>query len=170
MASFSVSHPNSAAGSSRLTVIGFLLPFALVLLMGFALHSHKRSVTNIPLSSTASSRTSTPTAGDTRQQPSGSEISSADAAILTYCQDDLRQGTNCSLIANSNVAAPGFVESGVRMSGYFEGQNSRTDGLALAAGSGSSWSVIWVGQGCIPQDIANQNNVPSTFNVCPKQM
>lgn len=150
------------------TLIGFMLPLVLAAVVGVILHASIKPVsapavvgTDAAAIGTVSNATNT-----TNQLPSAGDIESANTAILNYCRNDLRQGTNCTLINNTDVTAPGFVESGVRMSGYFEGHNSSTDGVALAKGGGSSWSVLWVGQGCIPKSIAASNGVTQPLQVC----
>ncbi|HSX06959.1 MAG TPA: hypothetical protein VLG92_04515 [Candidatus Saccharimonadia bacterium] len=150
------------------TIIGFFLPFLLAACAGILFHLYNKPVsrpfttgTNITAIGTTS-----PTSTISNDLPTTADVASANAAILDYCRNDLRTGTNCTLLANSDITAPGFVESGVRMSGYFEGHSSATDGVALAKGGGSSWSVIWIGQGCIPKNVANSNNVTQPLQVC----
>lgn len=156
-----------SAGISTPAVAGFLLPLLLAILIGLLVHGHQAQPTPARTQTAVSAETpsSTPTAPATAP-PSAEEIAAANAAILAYCKNDLRQGTDCTLIDNSNVAAPGFVKSGVRMSGYFEGRNTSTDGAAVAKGSGNNWSVIWVGQGCVPTDIATKYAVPGSLGIC----
>jgi hypothetical protein len=146
------------------TIIGFLIPVLLAVLIGIAVRAHSRPI-QAPLTQTTNFSggvTSTAPANP----PSTDEIASANAAILAYCRNDLRQDTSCGLVANSNKTAPGFVVSGVQMNGHFASDGNSSEGMALAKGSGSTWSVVWVGQNCIPQDIANQYAVPSYLNVC----
>ncbi len=151
-----------------LTIIGFTIPLILATFVGVLLQLSIKPVSKPASIGTDAAAIGTlptmPTAPN--QLPAAADIESADNAILTYCRNDLRQGTNCTLIGNSSVTAPGFVESGVRMSGYFEGHTSSTDGIALAKGGGSSWSVLWIGQGCIPKNIANSNGVTQPLQVC----
>jgi len=147
-----------------------MLPLVLAVVVGTLLHltiKPLREPATIGASTAIiSTGSATPNASSTSQLPSAADIESANNAILAYCRNDLRQGTNCTLISNSSVTAPGFVESGVRMSGYFEGHTSSTDGVALAKGGGGSWSVLWVGQGCIPKSIASSNDVTQPLQVC----
>ena len=145
-------------------VIGFLIPVFLAALIGLAIRAHSRPIQS-PLTQTTNFSggvTSTAPANP----PTADEIAAANAAILAYCRNDLRQDTSCGLVANSNKTAPGFVVSGLQMSGHFASDGSSAEGMALAKGSGSTWSVVWVGQNCIPLDIANQYAVPSSLNVC----
>jgi hypothetical protein len=147
-----------------MTIVGFLLPIVFAMLIGFAIRAHSRPIQSPLAQNTNPSGGVTSTAPV--NPPSSDEVAAADNAILSYCRNDLRQDTSCGLIANSNKTAPGFVESGVQMSGHFAADGSSAEGLALAKGSGSTWSVIWVGQNCLPQDIANQYAVPDTLSVC----
>lgn len=148
-------------------IVGFLIPIALTILIGLAIYSHSRPIQTPVAETTNASGGVTSTAP--LNTPSASDIAAANAAILAYCQNDLRQDTTCTLLPNSDNTAPGFVESGLKMSGSFA--SASTDGtspvgLALAKGNGSSWSVIWVGQNCIPSDVASENSVPTTLNIC----
>jgi hypothetical protein len=145
-------------------IIGFCAPFALLILLALIFHHPVAPATTA--STTTGDKTAASATTSAGPLPTSDEVAAANQAILSYCTNDLRQGTNCTLISNSNVTAPGFVESGVRMSGYFEGNSSTTDGSALAKGSGSSWQVIWVGQGCIPKNVAQQNDVAASLDVC----
>ncbi|MEJ0072966.1 MAG: hypothetical protein WDN27_02675 [Candidatus Saccharibacteria bacterium] len=150
---------------TRDNLIGFCIPLVLALLIGWGVHAHYSKPAPLPDDTTAASSASQSEAA-TGPLPTASEIAAANAAILAYCSNDLRSDTNCSLVANSNATAPGFVESGISESGHYETGNNTTAGEALAKGSGSSWTVIWLGQGCIPQNIAEQNNVPNTLSIC----
>jgi len=147
-----------------MTVVGFLLPIALATLIGLAIYAHSKPIQS------AVTQTTDPSGGVTAtapaEPPTAAEVATADQAILGYCDNDLRQDTSCTLVPNSNVTAPGFVESGLKLSGTFATDGASPVGLALAKGSGTSWSVIWVGQTCIPQDTATQNAVPSSLNIC----
>lgn len=147
-----------------MTIVGFLLPIILAVLVGLAIRAHSRPIQSPLTQNTNPSGSVTSTAPV--NPPSADEIAAADNAILAYCRNDLRQDTSCGLVANSNKIAPGFVESGLKMNGHFAADGSSSEGLALAKGSGSAWSVIWVGQSCVPQDVANQYAVPSNLNVC----
>ena len=150
--------------SDPLAVLGFLIPIALAVLIGLAIHAHSRPI-QAPVA-----QTTNPSGGVTStapaDPPTADEISAANTAILSYCSNDLRQDTSCALVPNSVKTAPGFVESGLQMSGHFATDGTSSQGLALAKGSGGSWSVVWVGQNCIPADMASQNAVPSSLNVC----
>jgi hypothetical protein len=147
--------------------VGFLLPIAFATLIGLAIYAHSKPIqmpesqtTNASGGVTATAPVSTPTA---------TQVAAANAAILSYCENDLRQDTSCALIPNSDTTAPGFVESGLRMTGSFatsDTEGASPVGLALAKASGSSWSVVWVGQNCIPSDVASENAVPSSLNIC----
>lgn len=150
--------------SDPLTAIGFLIPIALAILIGLIIHAHSKPI-QAPVS-----QTTNPSGGVTAtapvNPPTADEIAAANSAILSYCNNDLRQDTSCALVANSDKTAPGLVESGLNMSGHFASDGNSSQGLALAKGSGTSWSVVWVGQNCIPKDVANQNSVPGSLNVC----
>lgn len=158
----------SLAGTAKhfdpMVFVGFLLPVALAVLIGLAIHAHSRPISAPVTQTTNSSGGVTATAP--ANLPTTGEISAANSAILTYCSNDLRSDTSCSLVANSNKTAPGFVESGLQMTGHFATDGNSSQGLALAKGSGGTWTVVWVGQNCIPQDIASQNAVPSSLNIC----
>lgn len=144
-----------------------MLPLILAAFVGLVLHRTIKPISSpTPVGTDAAAIGTLSTTPATNQLPSAAGIESANTAILNYCRNDLRQGTNCTLLPSTDVTAPGFVESGVRMSGYFEGAHSSTDGLALAKGSGGSWLVIWVGQNCIPKDVAATNGVTQPLQVC----
>jgi len=151
-------------GFSLPAVIGFLAPLVLALLIGLVLSHHKPAQTLSQKSSQTAVVSSD--AAPVGTQPTDSDIEAANAAVLAYCSSDLRQDTSCALIPGSDVAAPGFVETGLKESGQFDPNGATNQGLGLAKQSGSSWSVIWVGQGCIPKDVAAQNNVPGSLNIC----
>ncbi|HSX31381.1 MAG TPA: hypothetical protein VLE99_05685 [Candidatus Saccharimonadales bacterium] len=143
-------------------VLGFVVPFALAVLIGLLLRPHP-----VSMPSNATSTTSqTSSAATSGSQPTAAEVSAANAAILTYCRSDLRADTSCSLIPNSSITAPGFVKTDLSMTGQFATDGSSSRGSALAKGAGNAWSVIWVGQGCIPKNVATGNNVPASLNVC----
>jgi len=148
-----------------LVVVGFLIPIALAVLIGLVVHAHSKPIQAPVAQTTNASGGVTSTAP--ANPPTPDEVNAANAAILSYCSNDLRQDTTCSLVAGSDKTAPGFVESGLKMSGHFATDGTSSEGLALAKGSGSTWSVIWVGQNCVPGDVASQNAVPSSLNVCP---
>jgi len=150
-----------------MTLIGFLMSIGLAVLIGMAIYAHSKPI-QIPVTQTTNASGAVTSTAPVNP-PTAAEVAAANAAILSYCQNDLRQDTSCALIANSDQTAPGFVESGLKMSGTFA--SSATDGtspvgLALAKGSGATWSVVWVGQNCIPPDTASQNEVPSSLNIC----
>lgn len=145
-------------------IIGFLIPIGLAVLIGLAIQAHSKPIQD-PLSQTTNASGGV-TATAPVNPPTAAEVSAADAAILTYCSNDLRQDTSCLLVPNSNATAPGFVEAGLKMSGQFATDGNSSAGLALAKGGGNTWSVVWVGQNCIPQDVATQNNVPSSLSIC----
>jgi len=150
-----------------LVLAGFLIPVALAVAVGLLIRTHSNPIPS-PVSQTTNASGNV-TAVTPVNLPTASEINSANQAILNYCDNDLRVNTSCSLIANSTVTAPGLVETGLKMSGSFatEGAGgSSPEGLALAKGSGTSWAVIWVGQTCVPKDIATQYSVPSSLNTC----
>jgi len=147
------------------TPVGFLLPFLVAALIGWAIYAHSKPVAAPLNQETAPSGKVTVTTP--ALPPTAEEVDAADAAILAYCTSDLRADTGCSLVADSNQTAPGFVLSGLHMTGQFAVDGAGTDGLALAKGSGSSWHVVWVGQQCIPQEIATQNRVPAALTICP---
>jgi len=150
-----------------MSIIGFLLPMALAILIGFAIYAHSKPIqmpesqtTNASGGVTSTSPVNTPTAA---------QVSAANDAILSYCENDLRQDTSCALVPNSDSIAPGFVESGLKMTGTFatsDTQGASPAGLALAKENGDSWVVIWVGQNCIPKNVASENGVPSSLNIC----
>jgi hypothetical protein len=147
-----------------IVVLGFLLPICVAVLIGMAIYSHSRPI-QAPITETTDSSggvTSTAPANP----PTAAEITNATAAILSYCQNDLRQDTSCTLVANSNKTAPGYVESGLTMSGQFASDGNSSAGIAIAKGSGSNWTVIWVGQNCVPKDTASQDGIPITLSVC----
>jgi len=146
------------------TVVGFLIPVALAVLIGLVISARSRPITQ-PLRQTTDASGSV-TATTPVNQPTAAEVSAANQAILNYCSSDLRADTSCALIPDSSSTAPGFVETGLKMSGSFATDGTSPNGLALAKGSGNSWSVVWVGQSCIPKDIAAQNAVPGSLNVC----
>lgn len=156
----------------RETIIGFIVPFACVAVIGLALRIHT-SITRktSPVQSGTANTTkpanasagATPTIG---VQPSAADVAAANAAILAYCTSDLRQDSYCSLIANSNIAAPGFVASQITETGSFADGVTSSQGTALAKASGATWSVVWVGQGCVPQNVAKQYSVPNAFTIC----
>jgi len=144
------------------TIIGFLSPLLLAGLIGLLLHvhgHHQPAATTRPATAATTGVPSGPL-------PSGSAVSVANAAIVAYCNNDLRQDDHCSLVADSDVTAPGFVKAGIRESGHYATGDDTTDGVAVAKGSGSSWSVIWLGQGCVPKAVADQNQVPASLGVC----
>ena len=155
---------------SRPAVIGFLIPFAVAVVIGVLLHLNgQQAPSPESTGNTRGTQISPSTASGPQERtapPSAEEVSQANAAILTYCRNDLRQGTNCTLIANTDKTAPRFVLSGVRMSGYFLGSYIVTDGWGLAQQSGGSWNVIWIGQGCIPKNVAGEHKVASSLGVC----
>jgi hypothetical protein len=147
-----------------MTMVGFLIPIALTTLIGLAIYAHSKPIQS------AVTQTTDPSGGVTAtapaDPPTAAEVAVANQAILSYCDNDLRQDTSCTLVPNTNVTAPGFVESGLKLSGTFATDGASPVGLALTKGSGTSWSVIWIGQTCIPQDVATENSVPSSLNVC----
>jgi hypothetical protein len=150
-----------------MVLVGFLVPVALAILIGLLIRANSNPIAS-PLAE-ATNPSGAVTAVTPVDPPTASEIASATQTILAYCDNDLRVDTSCSIIANSTSTAPGFVETGLQMSGSFAAEGTggtSPDGLALAKGSGTSWAVIWVGQTCIPQDIATQNAVPSSLNIC----
>jgi hypothetical protein len=150
-----------------MVVVGFLIPVAIAVLIGIAIYAHSQPIT-IPESQTTNASGGV-TSTSPANPPSAADIAAADAAILMYCQNDLRQDTSCALISNSNSTAPGFVESGLKMSGSFaasDTEGAAPQGLALAKEDGTSWDVIWVGQTCIPNNVASENGVPSSLNIC----
>ncbi|HEY4160934.1 MAG TPA: hypothetical protein VGM08_02635 [Candidatus Saccharimonadales bacterium] len=146
------------------TIMGFLIPVALAVLIGLIIGARSRPITQPVQQTTDASGSVTATAPV--NQPTAAEVSAANQAILNYCSSDLRADTSCSLLANSTKTAPGFVETGLKLSGTFAVDGASPNGLALAKGSGSSWSVVWVGQSCVPKDVASQNAVPGTLNIC----
>jgi hypothetical protein len=145
-------------------IAGFLIPILVAVAIGLLIRIHSKPIAAPVEQQTNASGAVTSTAPV--NPPTAAEVASANQTILNYCSSDLRQDTSCALIANSTVAAPGFVETGVKLSGSFASDGATPDGLALAKGSGTSWSVIWVGQTCIPKDVASQNNVPTTLTIC----
>ena len=145
------------------TALGFVIPILLAVLIGLLIRAHSNPI-QAPVTETTNASGGV-TATAPANPPTASEIASANQAILNYCNNDLRQDTSCQLLSNT-MSAPGFVETGLKMSGSFAADGASPDGLALAKGSGTSWSVVWVGQSCIPQDVANQNAVPTSLNVC----
>jgi hypothetical protein len=147
-----------------MVLVGFLIPLAAATLIGLAIYSHSKPIQSPVTQTTNASGGVTSTAPV--NAPTLSDIAAANTAILSYCQNDLRQDTTCVLVPDSNATAPGFVESGLKMSGAFAADGSSPIGLALAKESGTSWSVIWVGQSCVPTDVATENGVPSSMNVC----
>lgn len=143
------------------TLIGFALPFLLAVIVATLFHMH----TSVQKHHQATTEQSTQ-AQQTGPLPSADEVTAANNTILSYCSSDLRQDTSCSLMPGSDVTAPGFVEAGLQMSGSFANDGSSSQGLALAKGSGTNWDVVWVGQNCIPPDVAAKNKVPATLNIC----
>jgi len=147
-----------------MTIVGFLVPIALATLTGLAIYAHSRPIQS------AITQTTDPSGGVTAttpvNPPTAAEVAVADQTILAYCDNDLRQDTSCAITPNSNVTAPGFVESGLKLSGTFATDGASPTGLALAKGSNTSWTVVWIGQSCIPQDVATENAVPSSLNIC----
>jgi len=150
---------------SRVTLIGFLLPLVLALLIG-GLLSHHKPAKAVNSNNTRDTTVVSSNAAPAGTQPTDSDIAAANAALLAYCSNDLRQGTSCSLINGSDVAVPGFVEVGISETGQFDPNGASNKGLGLAKQDGASWSVIWVGQDCIPKDVATQNAVPAALNIC----
>jgi hypothetical protein len=146
------------------TVVGFLIPVLLAILIGVAIRAHSRPI-QAPLTQTTNFSGGVTSTAPVNP-PTADEVAAANDAILAYCRNDLRQDTSCGLVANSNKTAPGFVVSGLQMNGHFASDGNSSQGIALAKGSGSTWSVIWVGQSCIPQDVANQYAVPGSLGVC----
>ncbi|HUB93735.1 MAG TPA: hypothetical protein VMB52_04485 [Verrucomicrobiae bacterium] len=150
-----------------MVLVGFLVPVALAILIGLVIRANSNPIA-APVAQTTNASGGV-TAVTPVNPPSASEIASANQTILAYCDNDLRVNTSCALIPNSTSSAPGFVETGLHMSGSFAAADTggtSPDGLALAKGSGTSWAVIWVGQNCIPKDVATENAVPSSFNIC----
>jgi hypothetical protein len=147
-----------------ITLLGFTIPILLAVLIGMLIRAHSNPIT-APLKQTTNA-TGTVTSTTPVNPPTADEVAAANQAILNYCSSDLRQDTSCQLIPNSTATVPGFVETGVKMSGSFANDGATPNGLALAKGSGTSWSVVWVGQNCIPQDVASQNAVPKSLTVC----
>lgn len=146
------------------TLLGFAVPIMLAVAIGLVVHAAARPIAAPVHQETNASGAVTETTPV--NQPTAAEIAAANQAILGYCSSDLRQDTSCSLISNSSMTAPGFVETGLQMHGNFAADGSSSQGLALAKGSGTDWAVIWVGQGCIPRDTATQNGVPTSLNIC----
>lgn len=146
------------------TLLGLAAPIVLAVAIGLVVHAAARPIAApVHQETNASGAVTETTPVD---QPTAAEIAAANQAILAYCGNDLRQDTSCSLMSNSSMTAPGFVETGLQMHGNFAADGSSSQGLALAKGSGTSWAVIWVGQDCIPRDVATQNSVPSSLNIC----
>src|SRR5882762_7584071 len=83
------------------TLLGFLVPFALAVLIGILIHTHSKPIP-APLT-----QTTNPSGGVTAtapaSPPSASEIVTANAAILAYCSSDLRQDTSCALVDRKSV-------------------------------------------------------------------
>jgi hypothetical protein len=154
-------------GVSRPAVIGFLTPLVIAILIAIALH-HPAPKTAAPATSSTSQAAAQAHDASVASgaQPTEREVSAAKAAILAYCTSDLRQDTSCTLIGGHDGTAPGFVKTGVRTTGHFEDSGTVNDGEAVAKGGGSNWTVVWVGQGCIPSDIASKNGVPTSLGVC----
>jgi hypothetical protein len=158
---------NSFAGTKRFdpaTLVGFLVPVGLAVLIGLIIHAYSQPIgAPVRQETNASGAVTATTPVD---PPTEAEIAVANQTILSYCSNDLRKDTSCSLIAGSTVTAPGFIETGLKMSGSFATDGTSAQGVALAKGSGTSWAVVWVGQSCIPKDVATQNSVPGSFKVC----
>lgn len=146
------------------TLVGFLIPVGLAVLIGLIIHAYSQPIP-APLRQ-ETSPSGNVTATTPVNPPTNAEIAAANQAILDYCSNDLRKDTGCSLIAGSTLTAPGFVETGLKMSGSFAADGTSAQGLALAKGSGNSWAVVWVGQNCVPTDVASQNSVPGSLKVC----
>lgn len=146
------------------TIAGFAIPIFLALLVASFLHfvNQPGSVDSKKLATKSSTISS-----GTGPLPSSEEINAANNVILEYCSRDLRKDTSCTLNEGTNQTAPGFVEIGLRINGSFAADGSSSQGLALAKGSGQEWSVIWVGQNCIPHSIAATYNVPMSLHTCP---
>jgi len=158
---------NTKKRFDRLTVLGFLIPILLAVAVGLLIRANSQPV---PIPETQTTNASGGVTSQTpANPPSAAEVANANQTILNYCDNDLRADTSCEIIPNTDQTAPGFVETGLKMSGSFAAADTGGTtpvGSALAKGSGDSWSVIWVGQGCIPTDVASQNAVPSSFDVC----
>ncbi|HUB93847.1 MAG TPA: hypothetical protein VMB52_05075 [Verrucomicrobiae bacterium] len=146
------------------TLVGFMIPIAFATLVGALIYAHANPI-KAPVAQQTNASGSV-TATTPVDPPTATEIATANQIILSYCSSDLRADTSCALVGNSTTTAPGFVETGLKMNGTFATDGASTNGLALAKGSGSSWAVVWVGQGCIPQDIATEYAVPSSLNIC----
>ena len=146
------------------TFLGFAAPIVLAVVVGLLIHAAARPIAQPLHQVTNASGAVTDTTPV--NQPTAAEVAAANQAILAYCSNDLRQDVSCSLMASSSMTAPGFVEAGLQMHGSFATDGSSSQGLALAKGSGTNWAVIWVGQGCIPRDVATQNDVPTSLNIC----
>lgn len=151
-------------GFDSAVIAGFLLPALVAVLIGLAIRAHSRPIQTPMAQTTDSSGSVTATAPV--NLPTAAEIAAANAAVLAYCENDLRQDTSCALVLGTDTTAPGFVEAGLKLDGHFATDGNSSQGLALAKGSGDSWVVIWVGQSCIPPDVATQNSVPSSLNIC----
>ncbi len=147
-----------------ITVVGFLIPISLAILIGLIISMRSQPIAQPVQQTTDASGTVTATAPV--NPPTAAEVSAANQAILNYCTSDLRANTSCALTPGSTSTAPGFVETGLKLSGTFAADGASPNGLALARGSDNSWAVIWVGQNCIPRDVATQNAVPASLNVC----
>jgi len=145
-------------------LVGFLIPVGLAILIGLIIHAYSNPIPEPLRQETNASGAVTATTPV--NPPTDAEIAVANQTILNYCSSDLRQDTSCTLIPNSTVTAPGFVETGLKLSGSFATDGASPNGLALAKGSGNSWAVVWVGQSCIPADVATQNAVPSSLKIC----
>jgi hypothetical protein len=145
-------------------LVGFLIPIGLAILVGLIIHTYSQPIAAPVRQETNPSGAVTATTPV--NPPTDAEVAAANEAILNYCSSDLRKDTSCSLIAGNTVTAPGFVETGLKLSGSFATDGASPNGLALAKGSGNSWAVVWVGQSCIPADVAAQNSVPTSLKVC----
>jgi hypothetical protein len=143
-----------------------LTPLVLAVLVAIILHHPAPKTASPATSTTTQTATHGSDAPASGAMPSDSEVANAKAAILAYCTSDLRQDTSCTLIGGHDGTAPGFVKTGVRTTGHFEDSGAVNDGAAVAKGGDNSWTVIWVGQGCIPSDIASKNSVPTSLGVC----
>jgi hypothetical protein len=147
--------------------VGFLIPVAIAILIGLVIRANSNPI-QAPVAQTTNASGGV-TADTPVNPPTANEIATANQTILSYCSNDLRVDTSCALLPNSTTIAPGFVETGLKMSGTFADADTggtSPNGLALAKGSGNSWAVIWVGQTCIPPDVATENSVPSAFTIC----
>ena len=146
------------------TWVGFAVPFAITILLGVLIHSQLHPIA-APIDQ-ASDGTPQQSAPVSTTMPTADDVASAKQAVLQYCQNDLRKDTSCRLSNAAPVTAPGFVEVSIVESGQFEGSASSMQGLGLAKSTSNGWQVIWVGQGCVPQNVAAQNQVPTTFSIC----